>query len=243
MAVSRRAPDATGLPLRERSKRARRARILAAARTVFSEHGYETATTREIAERADVGRGTVFLYARDKRDLLLMIVNDDLDRLTEHPHVFDHTPPLEDQVVAFFAPRYAFWGREPQLSRAALREIGTSYAPGQPGVELARGIGRRSRVVERLADALSGWMTVTGTQAWTTPRRLPGHFTTSTSPRCACGSTAPLPISKTGSHDCAVCCASWRSARSLRRAADFFARHVLSRLEGIEHSAVERVAV
>lgn len=164
MAVSRRVPDATGLPLRERSKRARRARILAAARTVFSEHGYETATTREIAERADVGRGTVFLYARDKRDLLLMIVNDDLDRLTEHPHVFDHTPPLEDQVVAFFAPRYAFWGREPQLSRAALREIGTSYAPGQPGVELARGIGRRSRVVERLADALSGWMTVTGTQ-------------------------------------------------------------------------------
>ena len=163
MAVSRSIPSATELPLRERSKRARRARILAAARAVFSEHGYETATTREIAERADVGRGTVFLYAHDKRDLLLMIVNDDLDRLTEHPHVFDLTTPLEDQLVAFFAPRYVFWGREPQLSRAALREIGTSYAPGEPGVELARGVGRRSRVVERLADALTGWMTATGT--------------------------------------------------------------------------------
>ena len=57
-----------------------------------------------------------------------------------------------------------FWGREPQLSRAALREIGTSYAPGEPGAELARGIGRRSRVVERLAQALEAWMAATATR-------------------------------------------------------------------------------
>lgn len=129
---------------------------------MFAEQGYEAATTREIAERADVGRGTVFLYARDKRDLLMMIVNDDLDRLTDGVHVFDPLQPLAEQLVAFFAPRYAFWGREPQLSRAALREIGTSYPPGEPGVELARGIERRSRVVERLAHALDDWMNTTG---------------------------------------------------------------------------------
>lgn len=161
---------------RERSKQARRERILAAARAVFAEHGYEAATTREIADRADVGRGTIFLYARDKRDLLLMIVNDDLDKLTESPHTFDPTVDLGEQLVAFFAPRYRFWAREPQLSRATLREIGTSYPPGEPGVELARGLGRRARVVERLADALARWMIATGSSGADDPETLAWCF-------------------------------------------------------------------
>jgi AcrR family transcriptional regulator len=56
---------------RERRIAARRAQILEAAATVFSEKGYERATTREIADAADVSEGTLYNYFRSKRDLLL----------------------------------------------------------------------------------------------------------------------------------------------------------------------------
>ena len=71
------------LGLRERGKLEKRRRIRQAARDVFLEKGYDDATTREIAERADVAIGTLFVYAKDKRDLLMMIINDDLDQLNQ----------------------------------------------------------------------------------------------------------------------------------------------------------------
>ncbi len=83
----RRATNRAGMiaepSLRERNKAERRRRVLEAARAVFLEHGYEAATTREIAARAGVAVGTVFVYARDKRDLLMTIVNDDLEAVTD----------------------------------------------------------------------------------------------------------------------------------------------------------------
>jgi AcrR family transcriptional regulator len=131
--------------VRERTKREKRRRIIAAARAVFLERGFEGATTREIADRAQIGRGTLFLYASDKRDLHLMVVNDDLDEITSA--AFDAVPadaPLLEQLLRFFEPRYVFWGAEPVLSRTAMQLMGGSYAPGTPGTELARGIERRA---------------------------------------------------------------------------------------------------
>jgi AcrR family transcriptional regulator len=54
--------------LRARGKRRRRLRE--AAHKVFLERGYEGATTREIAARAEIAMGTLFIYATEKRDLL-----------------------------------------------------------------------------------------------------------------------------------------------------------------------------
>lgn len=56
---------------RERRIAARKAQILEAAAAVFSEKGYERATTREIADAADVSEGTLYNYFGSKRDLLL----------------------------------------------------------------------------------------------------------------------------------------------------------------------------
>jgi len=55
--------------VRERNKAERRRRIKEAALAAFTEKGYDRATTREIAKLAGVAQGTLFLYARDKRDL------------------------------------------------------------------------------------------------------------------------------------------------------------------------------
>src|SRR6516164_2562151 len=55
-------------------------RIREAARALFSKHGYDDTTVRMIARRAGVAHGTVLLYARDKRDLVLLIFNHEIPR-------------------------------------------------------------------------------------------------------------------------------------------------------------------
>jgi AcrR family transcriptional regulator len=128
---------------RERQKRERRDRIEAAARAVFAEKGYDAATTREIAERADVSIGTLFAYAPDKRALLTMVFADALHVLTERSlaAVRPNTPVL-DQLIGIFRPRFAFWGADPALARHAVRETMALAYDGStpPEVELEAGL-------------------------------------------------------------------------------------------------------
>lgn len=56
---------------RERRIAARQAQILDAAASVFSRKGYENATTREIAEAADLSEGSLYNYFANKRELLI----------------------------------------------------------------------------------------------------------------------------------------------------------------------------
>lgn len=61
---------------RERAKQDKHARIFSAAAALFAEHGFERVTTQQIAERADVGAGTLFRYAATKGELFLMVYNE-----------------------------------------------------------------------------------------------------------------------------------------------------------------------
>jgi AcrR family transcriptional regulator len=112
---------------RERSKLDKRRRISEAARAVFNEFGYERANMREIAKRAGVATGTLFLYAPDKRNLLLWILNDDLEAVTtasfEDLARDHHDAGLLDQLVFVFEARYRYWGADPELSLHALQEL------------------------------------------------------------------------------------------------------------------------
>ena len=60
---------------RERNKLEKLERITAAATELFAEHGVDDVTTQQIAEKADVGAGTLFLYAKTKGELLLLVQN------------------------------------------------------------------------------------------------------------------------------------------------------------------------
>jgi AcrR family transcriptional regulator len=53
---------------------ARREAILDAALTVFAERGYEAARLEDMAKRAGVAKGTVYLYFKDKQALLEALV-------------------------------------------------------------------------------------------------------------------------------------------------------------------------
>ena len=131
--------------LRERSKVDKRRRIMEAARAVFIERGYEAATTREIAARAEVSIGTVFVYASDKRDLLLQVVNDELDAVSSKAQALVERPgALIDRLLAYFRLRYRYWASEPKLSRPALQET-AEFLPSveKPGEEATRFYARR----------------------------------------------------------------------------------------------------
>ncbi|WP_163163384.1 TetR/AcrR family transcriptional regulator [Arthrobacter sp. Alg241-R88] len=60
---------------RERNKQQKLDRITAAASELFAEHGVEDVTTQQIADKADIGTGTLFLYAKTKGELLLLVQN------------------------------------------------------------------------------------------------------------------------------------------------------------------------
>ena len=56
--------------------------IIAAAREVFQEHGFDRAKIAEIAKLAGVAEGTVYLYFENKNALLLAVAAEFYDRLT-----------------------------------------------------------------------------------------------------------------------------------------------------------------
>lgn len=58
------------------SRERRVADIMAAARSVFREKGYEDAPLSDIAERANVVEGSIYRYFENKRDLLVKVIED-----------------------------------------------------------------------------------------------------------------------------------------------------------------------
>jgi AcrR family transcriptional regulator len=55
--------------------------IVRAGREVFSERGYERATTTEIAQRLGISEATVFTYFRGKRELCVRVISDWYDEI------------------------------------------------------------------------------------------------------------------------------------------------------------------
>ena len=111
------------LGLRERNKQDKVERIHSAARALFEEQGYDSTTIREIARRADVGVGTVFLYARDKTELLFLIFRDELHQVFDasHARVKDKAPVI-DQLMAYFTPILEALAPNGALARIMVRE-------------------------------------------------------------------------------------------------------------------------
>ena len=90
---------------RERNKQVKLERITAAARELFTEHGVDEVTTQQIAEKADIGTGTLFLYAKTKGELLLLVQNSGYaDALEEGKAAAESIPDALDAVMAIIRP-------------------------------------------------------------------------------------------------------------------------------------------
>ena len=110
--------------LRARNKLDKLRRIKDAAQRLFIAKGFDDTTMREIAVRAGVGLGTIFLYAKDKRDLLFLTINEPLEHITQQAEgAVDPAAPLVDNLLAIANLHYRFFGEQPALARLALREM------------------------------------------------------------------------------------------------------------------------
>lgn len=116
---------------RERNKRDKLQRIKNAARELFVTRGFDDTTTREIALRAGVGMGTVFTYADNKRDLLFLIANEDLEQTTlKSEEEISPDASLMANLMVVFGNHYRYFMQQPELSRLMLREM-LFYDSGQ----------------------------------------------------------------------------------------------------------------
>jgi len=90
---------------RERNKQQKLDRITAAASELFAEHGIEDVTTQQIADKADIGTGTLFLYAKSKGELLLLVQNAHYAEALQRGRADGETiPDVLDAVMAIVQP-------------------------------------------------------------------------------------------------------------------------------------------
>lgn len=142
--------ESTEPGLRELNKLEKRQRIRAAVRELFSKHGYETATLRQIALRAHVGLGTLFNYAQDKRDLVFLIFNEELAAVTDEAlRNAQAQESLLGKLMGLCKPHYKFFAKDPALSRILLKDM-TFYSEGKQAAEFHRIRGRLLSVIEEV---------------------------------------------------------------------------------------------
>jgi AcrR family transcriptional regulator len=136
---------------RQTQKEATRGRVLAAAKALFDNQGYEGTTIREIARRAGVSVGSVFTTFESKGDILSQVMQDRLDGLYAEfdrvmPHVRGSTP---DRLRTLFAIHFSFESRH---TRLFLAHIAAAYDWTLPAS--AKPMGKTPRLQEIIRECL-----------------------------------------------------------------------------------------
>ena len=140
------------MSLRERKKLETRERIRRAAAELFTQRGYGAATMRQIAARAHVGLGTLFNYAEDKRDLVFLIFNEELNAITDVALAAPRPgQSIVEKLLAVFRVHYGWLATKPALARILLQEL-TFYSSGK---QAATFHSIRKRLMDGIAALIS----------------------------------------------------------------------------------------
>ena len=129
----------------------RRSELLTAARAVFGKKGFHEASIEEIAEMAEVAKGTVYLYYKSKKDLYMEAVrfgvellNRELKAQSEQPGAcLERLRLLTETKILFFEENRDFF-------RIYYSELGK--LPGHPAaIAMARDLYmEQAKVFERV---------------------------------------------------------------------------------------------
>ncbi len=96
----------SGEGLRAKKSASRRDAILAAALEEFSAHGFEAARLDDMARRAGVAKGTIYLYFRDKEELFQALVRSFILPVVGAPENVSHVdaplPAVVGQLAELF---------------------------------------------------------------------------------------------------------------------------------------------
>jgi AcrR family transcriptional regulator len=133
------------------AKQQTRVKVIAAARKLFSEHGYEGATIRDIAAAAGMSTGAVFANFSDKSDLFREIMISDIAKIVaEMREAVAKARNVEEALLKIFSAGYHFYQAQMPLARAA---YSVSWAP-QDG-EMFRKLAPLTDVQQLILDQLN----------------------------------------------------------------------------------------
>jgi AcrR family transcriptional regulator len=138
---------------RERARLAKRERIARAAAELFHERGFEATTAEQIAERAEVAKGTLFLYAKTKAQLLLLVYEAEIsEAVVDALSAIQPDVPIVETLVALFGRFFRLYERDVDLARRFAQEL-VLTAPDADGQVIAT----TGAFLARLAALIRGW--------------------------------------------------------------------------------------
>lgn len=113
-----------------------RAALLEAARALFVERGFERTTIRDVAARAGVATGTVFVHLPSKAALLAATLDDQLERTLSRAWSTLPEGTARARVGHVVGALYGMYARSPKLARVLVKE--SLFAPDPDGAAGAR---------------------------------------------------------------------------------------------------------
>ena len=100
----------------------KREQISKAALAVFAERGFHDTTVAEIAQRADVAKGTIYLYFDSKADILIDVFRRYLDEILDFVDGLLDSPMTAAEILAAFVEKQTnLLKQEPNLVRVLTR--------------------------------------------------------------------------------------------------------------------------
>jgi AcrR family transcriptional regulator len=138
--------------VRAQAKKASQDKIVLAARKLFAEQGYDSATLRQIATAAGLGLATLFNHIRDKRDLIYLIFDEEVDTLTDKALAAPRPwQSFVEKILMITEPHYRLFAGEPILSRILLSEV----LQQSPGPHLERHLAIRARLIKGIENLVA----------------------------------------------------------------------------------------
>ena len=108
--------------------------ILDAARKVFAEKGFSGTTMEEIAERAGIAKGTLYLYFKSKRDIYMAALMQGLRTLNEDiRHKVEAAEGIREKLRAFIETRVQYFEQHRDFFVIYHSEIGNLRVPAASG--------------------------------------------------------------------------------------------------------------
>ena len=109
---------------RELARQTTEQAVRAAALELFTEQGFDATTTKQIAERAGVSHGTVFVVAATKEALLVKVLEEQLRQVVaSRAESLPSRGGPRARILYLFDGLFDFYAASPELSRAFLKHI------------------------------------------------------------------------------------------------------------------------
>ena len=104
-----------------------------AARNLFAEHGYDATTLRQVAQRADLGLGTLFNYISDKRDLIYLVFNQEVSAVTSASLAAPRPwQTFNEKILSMMEPNYRLFGGRTRAFAHPAQRGSAAYARLSP---------------------------------------------------------------------------------------------------------------